>query len=107
MDKNHNHLLRAISNGNGAYVCSALDLVDAFGDHKLSRAEAHWADAPINLNSSREVTAFLMDDEDEEPLVMPTHPEEEIFLSAQQGKSKTSERTPQQCRTSRRQSETL
>ena len=34
MDENHNHILRAISNGKGAYVCSALDLVNAFGDHK-------------------------------------------------------------------------
>ena len=62
----------------------SLDLVEAFGDHKPSRTESHWADAPINLNSSPEVTAFLMDDEDEEPLVMPNQPEEEIFLSAQQ-----------------------
>jgi hypothetical protein len=84
MDESHNHILRAISNGKGAYVCSALDLVEAFGDHKPSRTESHWADAPINLSSSPEVTAFLMDDEDEEPLVMPNQPEEEIFLSAQQ-----------------------
>jgi len=32
MDESHNHILRAISNGKGAYVCSALDLVEAFGD---------------------------------------------------------------------------
>jgi len=83
MDENHNHILRAISNGKGAYVCSALDLAEAFGDNKLSRTESHWADARINLKSSPEVTAFLIDDE---PLVMPTQPEEEIFLSDQQKK---------------------
>ena len=58
MDESHNHSLRAISNGKGAYVCSALDLVEAFGDHKPSRTESHWADAPINLSSSPEVTFF-------------------------------------------------
>ena len=72
MDESHNHILHAISNGKGAYVFSALALVEGFGENKPSRTEAQCT----NLKSSPEVTAFLMDDEDEEPLVMPTQPEE-------------------------------
>ena len=53
MDENHNHILRAISNGKGAYVCSALNLVEAFEDHKPSRIESHWADSLINQLQSR------------------------------------------------------
>jgi hypothetical protein len=85
MDDSHNHILRALSNGRGAYICTAKDLVEAFGDHSPTRTELHWADAPVNLShSTHEVTAFLMDEDDDNPWSMPAVPEEEIFLSAQQ-----------------------
>ena len=79
LDDNHNHILRAHSNGKGAYICSAEDLVAAFGNHQPIRVHSHWADAPRNLNSSLEVRAFMV--EDEEPWTTPT---EEVFLTAQQ-----------------------
>ena len=73
----HNHILR----GKGAYIFSGLDLVEAFRNHEPERTEAHCANAPINFISSPEVTAFLMDEDDEENLVMPNQPEDEILLS--------------------------
>jgi hypothetical protein len=83
LDNDHNHVLRAQSNGKGAYMCTAEDLVAAFGDHTPTRVHTHWVDAPSNLDVSLEVRAFLMDDDDDDPWNTPVE-NEDVFLTAQQ-----------------------
>jgi len=41
LDNNQNHILRAHSNGKGAYIGSAEDLVAAFGNHELIGVYSH------------------------------------------------------------------
>ena len=68
LDDNHNQVLSAHSNCKGAYICSAEDLVAAFGNREPIRVLFYWADAPQNLNSSLELRSFMMKTTNREPL---------------------------------------